>query len=712
MAQSSVKIQGKVYDKVTGQPLFYSNILIEGTDIGTVADLSGRFYIENLINGSYTLVVSHIGYKTEKICNVTVREGSPAIINVPMKPEPVQLKELKVTGTKRLQDLTEDKILISQEKIKSSGAVNLPQLLQHVQSLSIQKGNITSLSIRSSLPQHILILIDNIPLKNGLSGIADISDIPLNIIDHIEIYKSGASWKFGSGAIGGAVNIITKTPKASRFEIKTSGGPYADYSVSINANRKTGNLGFILSFMHSYSGNNYPYSYYLSDSTKIYAKRLNSWILADNILFKSEFSKNAHSAYISFFYTRTDRGLPGKIYSLTPYANSLRNNLKAVLGYRFVHSHLMINTDTYFVSRSSVNKNLIPDDAPLEYRRYPSYHYINNIKSTGINAKLQISPLRGFSVQTGINLQKLSFNDENLLYNGSDPTAAADRSASMFTNIEFEKPVKNLFKLNVQSNMHFDTFAMRSGELTNSQKQFSPGIGVSLTSGTSSTCFIKAVLSRSFRIPSFADLFYQDFRIQGKPDLLPEKGKNISLGIGFNINYSGLNIRSEAGYFYNKISDLIVWRLGSFEVFRPYNTDAKITGSEYNINISYIKNKISLTYTKALPVSQDNNITTYGKFLPYRALSIFKGGLEVKSKIFNISLFCQRSGKIYINEANTKSMPGYTLIDLTLNRMIKSTKPEITLITTVYNLFDKRYQTVRDMPVKGRYWNITVNCVF
>jgi len=709
-AQSDVKITGRVFDITTGNPLPGTNIILKGTNTGTVSDLSGNFYFENLINGTYSIIVRHIGYKTEKIDGVVVRRGLPANLNIGMTQTVLSLKEISVTADRYTSLLTEDKKIITLRQIETSGATNLPDLFRHIQGLTVQSGNSSTLSIRGSFPQHILILIDGVPLTDNLTGITDIIDIPINIIDHIEIYKSGASWKFGSGAISGAVNIITKKASDSMRSVSLSVGLFSDYTVSLNLGAIKRKFEYVISASHRYTGNNFPYSYNLADSTEISDIRRNNDITNDNILLKTGYSSGRHKLKLSAFLSRSDRGLPGKVYSLTPYARAFRTHKKADLTYKLSCRTIYTDFNFYISERASENKNILPENAPLEYRRYPAYHYINTVRTIGTDTKFEYLPKKDISFQAGINLKHLTFSDENLLYPSTNSiNDATDRSASIFCTTELHRQLSPLIKTTFQSSLHYDIFSMKSASSNRTEKQLSPSAGISLTIGKKSKFFTNAIYSKSFRVPTFADLFYQDFRIQGKPDLLPEEGENILAGAGFSALLNQITIKAETAHFYNSIRNLIVWRLGSFEVFRPYNTDAEIEGTEYNLEVHAGKIKLTISQTNVDPVQIDENTTTEGKIIPYRAQKLIKSGFQITESWIKASLFYQYVGTRFVNEANTISLDPYSIIDLSFEKLLKLSGHKIRLNFSVYNLLDKRYQTVRDMPVKGRSWQILLS---
>jgi iron complex outermembrane receptor protein len=218
---------------------------------------------------------------------------------------------------------------------------------------------------------------------------------------------------------------------------------------------------------------------------------------------------------------------------------------------------------------------------------------------------------------------------------------------------------------------------------------------------------VKSHLSRSFRAPTFADLFYQDARIEGKPDLAPEKSRNVDIGLGVEITTWG---RISAGFthFQNTIEDLIVWKMGSFEVFRPFNTDARITGQELSFEFTVPDEIIGfhLGYTHLHALNKSDNMTTRDKVLPYRPEKSLKAALTLHLLRWRATMRYRYVGKRFTNEANTVEMPPYRVVDLDMSWKQHIRTMELTWTCSVLNVLNEAYEIIRDMPLPGREWRL------
>ena len=188
---------------------------------------------------------------------------------------------------------------------------------------------------------------------------------------------------------------------------------------------------------------------------------------------------------------------------------------------------------------------------------------------------------------------------------------------------------------------------------------------------------------------------------------------NVDFSIGWQF-YSWGRIRGEFTTYQYNVENLIVWRLGSFEVFRPFNTNAEISGQEYSIEFSTPNDLIELnfSYAKTEPLNKSNSITTNNKIIPYRPTESFKAGFDVNYNNFQLNLNYRNVGKRYVTEANTVEMPPYQVLDLNLSLITDFDIIDITWKFSVYNLSNENYEIIRDYPLPLREWRFGVSLTY
>ena len=243
-SEDRVCIEGHVFDKTTKEAIAYASVAIEGTKIGTTTDEEGNFIFRRIAPGRYTIVVSCIGYKKEHHTVEVIKE-SVAHAHLELVPEATRLDEIVVSANRNETNRKEAPVVVnvlSEKQFEQNNAQDL------VQSLGFQSGVRVEYNCQNcGFPQvringlegpYTQLLIDSKPIMSALSGVYGLEQIPVNMVERIEVVKGGGSALFGANAIAGTVNIITKEPLSPSLSVGTDvqaiGG--TTYSQNFNAN--------------------------------------------------------------------------------------------------------------------------------------------------------------------------------------------------------------------------------------------------------------------------------------------------------------------------------------------------------------------------------------------------------------------------------------------------------------------------------------------
>ncbi|EAQ43199.1 TonB-dependent receptor [Polaribacter sp. MED152] len=208
-------IRGKITSK-NGDAIPFANIYIKNTKLGTTSTEDGSYQLNYSLNGSYTLVVSSIGFKTKTF--PLVLNGNNLTRNVVLEDDNT-LDEIVVSGTLRPVSKTASPVPVevySKTFFKKNPTPSVFESLQNVNGIRPQLNcnvcNTGDIHINGLEGPYTFVLIDGMPIVSGLSTVYGLTGIPQALIERVEVVKGPASTLYGSEAVGGIINIITKKP--------------------------------------------------------------------------------------------------------------------------------------------------------------------------------------------------------------------------------------------------------------------------------------------------------------------------------------------------------------------------------------------------------------------------------------------------------------------------------------------------------------------
>ena len=212
IAQNKGVLSGKVLDKSTGEPLINAEIIIKDLNKGTTTDDKGFYQIHNLPLGSYTVSFYYLGYQSiSKRINITGQTH----LSVSLKEEKQEIGEMVFTAKTIAHQKKEEAMPVTVIDLSNiRGTVSSVQdILVKTVGVTIRSsggvGSSSRLSVRGLEGKRIGFFIDELPLSEQTDYI-DINDIPVDMIDRIEIYKGVVPARFGGSSLGGAVNIVIR----------------------------------------------------------------------------------------------------------------------------------------------------------------------------------------------------------------------------------------------------------------------------------------------------------------------------------------------------------------------------------------------------------------------------------------------------------------------------------------------------------------------
>lgn len=218
-------IKGRIAFKDTAAA--FASVKITGTEKGTLTDEKGNFELKGISPGNQILIISAIGYQTLKI-PVTVASGHVQQVKASLTPVFTSLNDVVITGTRTSRRRLESPVAVN---ILDSRTFNITQSHTVSEGLCFQPGlrmetdcqtcNYTQLRMNGLGGSYSQVLINSRPLFTSLMSLYGLEQIPANMVERIEVVRGGGSVMYGSSAIAGTVNIITKEPEESSFLISS-----------------------------------------------------------------------------------------------------------------------------------------------------------------------------------------------------------------------------------------------------------------------------------------------------------------------------------------------------------------------------------------------------------------------------------------------------------------------------------------------------------
>lgn len=249
-------ITGKVIDP-NGHPVPYANVLIENLRIGSMTNARGEFKLTNVPEGQQIIKASHISFGSVELM---VEVPSSDLIIKFEQEAVIFLDAVVVSATRMPKTLKESPLpvtLIPKQSIEEIQAITLSDAIEHVPGVVLMPNGFTrhSATLHGLPEEYSLLLVDGQRIYGRHADAKDLDHIPAGMIEHIELVKGPSSALYGSDAVAGVINVITKSGQSTPYyEFYGFGGSDEQYTTRIIAGGKTGGIRNFLSAYYNKSG--------------------------------------------------------------------------------------------------------------------------------------------------------------------------------------------------------------------------------------------------------------------------------------------------------------------------------------------------------------------------------------------------------------------------------------------------------------------------
>ena len=553
---TDANIFGHVIDKTTKKHIPYITINLKGTTIGTATDLSGHYYLKNLPEGEHVLVASGMGYKTVEQ-PVELRRDETLEINFEMEEDPIMLGTVVVSANRTETKRKEAPVIvnvITPLLFENTNSVTLAQGLNFQPGLRVetncQNCGFQQVRINGLDGPYSQILIDSRPVFSALVGVYGIEQIPANMIERVEVLRGGGSALFGSNAIAGTINIITKEPKSNSLSVSNTtnliGGNTADNNLSLNASLVSQDMkaGVVL-FGASRDRGGFDHD---SDGFTEIAK-LNSV----NLGLKAYYNVNLHNKFTMEYHTINEFRRGGNLLDEPPHETDIteqteHNIHSGNIGYDFSSTNYKHKLSVYFSGQLIDRKSY-----------YGAQRDLNAYGDTDDNTFVQ-------GIQYHFVMDKLVFMPAQLTlgqeYNYNEMT---DRMPGYDRLLHQKVNTKSLFLQNEWKNAKLSILLGGRLDKHNLIKEaiFSPRLNVRY----SPTPFIglRAGYSTGFRAPQAFDEDLHVTAVGGEvsiirlaPDLKEERSNTVNFSADFYNAFGSVQTNLLIEGFYTHLKDVFL----------------------------------------------------------------------------------------------------------------------------------------------------------
>ncbi len=259
-AQSAI-ITGKI--STPNNAFDFASVALQGTTFAVITDSLGNYTLKNIPVGTYKISISSVGYRTiEK--KISVKDTDSLIINFELSSLANQLSDVVVTGTMKEVSRLESPVpveVFTPVFFRKNPTPNIYEALQNVNGVRPQLNcavcNTGDIHINGLEGPYTMVLIDGMPIVSSLSTVYGLSGIPNALVERIEIVKGPASSLYGSEAVGGLINIITKKPSdAPLFSADLFGTSWQEYNADIGFKTNASKKASVLTGINYFNFNN------------------------------------------------------------------------------------------------------------------------------------------------------------------------------------------------------------------------------------------------------------------------------------------------------------------------------------------------------------------------------------------------------------------------------------------------------------------------
>lgn len=609
----------------------------------------------------------------------------------------VSLDEVTIYGSRisegevGVMSTTIDSLVLSQ-----SQGENFAELIRKIGAGQIRSYGVSGLStpaFRGTNGSQTSFLWNGITLNSSLNGSSDISQIPITGNEQIKIQKGGASSLYGSGAIGGTIQIDSRPSFQDNTRIQMTGefGSFGRRLHQLHFGTSTMRKSFSMTLYNRVMENDYPYLNSYRRPARI-ETRNNARYYQQGITTDIDFRMGSNQVIgAKFWGQKNEYQVPNSILaSSNASANQQDESLRGLVHWNYAgKSHAIVIKEAFVY-----NSLLFTDPSARIDSRTTFGAWTSRIESTWDMSK-------GVSLLLGLNHLFEYAGEENFGEN-----APERNTTSLFGSFKFRPAEKTSMALNVRQERPDGSWA-----------PIAPSFGIEHQ--LSSLIGLSGNISRNYRIPTFNDLYWKGAGGFGNPLLLPESAWGGELSVHLLAKEQSVFQIQVTGYS-QSVDNWILWRPVSAEGWSPDNVKKVWTrGGELDVlfekkngGVNIVTNSsYRFTRTTNEEISSENFIREKGKQLSYTPIHEFVQSLKVEFEKFAFLTRYNLVGKQFSEGENKDvfALPSYGIWDVSVEYRQRDKKNRTKIHLKADNILNTNYENRRGYPMYGRNYSLGVS---
>ena len=621
-AQDRAMISGKIIS-TEKETVDFATVYLKGTTYGGTTNEQGIYHLKAPA-GDYTLVVSAIGYKTvEKPVKLTGGERTRQ--NITITPQSTELDEVVVVsnGISRLKRSAFNAVALDTKELQNSNK-SLSEALAKAPGMKVREsggvGSDMQLTLDGFSGKHVKIFIDGVP-QEGLGSSFGLNNIPVNFAERIEIYKGVVPVGFGTDAIGGVINIITKKKRDRWFlDASYSYGSFNTHKSYVNFGQTFKNgFTYEINAFQNYSDNDYyvnaPVENFetgsIDRSKKERVKRFNDTYHNEVVIGKLGIvdKKWADRLLLGFTYSNMYQDIQTGVRQEIVYGQKHRKGHSLMPSLEYGKRDLFTK-GLDIVLTANYNKNLTTnvDTSSYEYNWRGEKHLMNSAgEQSRQHSRADNNNWNGtltLNYRVG-KMHTFTFNHVlNTFHRSNTSLLAAEEMKSAIAK-ETRKNISGLsYRLMPSEHWNFSAFGKYynqfvAGPMATSSTQDeyvrktrsvnSFGYGAAGTYFILTGLQAKLSYEKAYRLPTIEEMFGDEDLEAGRANLRPEKSDNVNFNLGYTPRFGKHGLYMEGSLIYRDTKDYIrrgLDNVGGMD-FGFYENHGRVKTKGYNVSLRY-----------------------------------------------------------------------------------------------------------------------------